>query len=257
VNADYHRANRERWEAGAALWEERADSRELWRRCPSEPELVLCDEERELLRGIRGRRVCVLGSGDNQVVFALAGLGALVTSVDFSRNQLDVGERRAVELGLTVTFVQADVTDLSVFREGSFEVVYTGGHVAVWVSDLAKFYREAGRILAVGGLFLVNEYHPYRRIWRRSADTLVVGFPYFDRGPHVSHLTADILEPAPGSFPTYEFHWTVADFVGAVMASGCRLLLVHEHGEEYGDWEEAPFAGLPELLLIAARRVSE
>jgi len=32
VKADYHRANRERWEAGAALWAERADSRELWRR---------------------------------------------------------------------------------------------------------------------------------------------------------------------------------------------------------------------------------
>src|SRR4030042_1075709 len=60
----------------------RADSRELWRRCPTEPGLVLSARELELLRDVRGRRACVLGSGDNQVVFALAGLGARVTSVD-------------------------------------------------------------------------------------------------------------------------------------------------------------------------------
>jgi SAM-dependent methyltransferase len=253
---DFHRANRERWEAGSARWAEMADSREIWRRCPSEPGLVLCDRELELLREVKGQRVCVLGSGDNQVAFALAGLGARVTSVDFSRNQLDVASRRAAELGLAIDFVQADVTDLSAFGNGRFEAVYTGGHVAVWVSDLARYYGEAGRVLAPGGLFIVNEYHPFRRVWRRLPDRLVLGTTYFDRGPHGQRLTADILEPVPGPYPTYEFHWTVGDYIGAVIAAGCRIVLVEEHGEECGDWEGAPMAGLPEFLLIAARKTT-
>jgi SAM-dependent methyltransferase len=254
VSNEYHRANRERWEAGARLWAERADSRGLWRRCPTEPSLVLCERELEHLADIQGRRVCVLGSGDNQVVFALAGLGAVVTSVDISENQLAIARTRARELGLSVTFVQADVTDLRVFTDGSFDVVYTGGHVAVWVSDLQTYYREAGRILGPGGLFIADEYHPFRRIWKRSPDALVVESSYFHRGPHAYDASDDILEPAPGRFRAYEFHWTVADYLTAVLKAGCRLIAIEEHGEEVGDWEGAPLQGLPEFLLIVARK---
>jgi len=118
----------------------------------------------EYLDGLSGTRVCVLGSGDNQVVFALAGLGAAVTSVDISQNQLDIAMKRSDELGLMVSFVRADVTDLSSLATASFDVVYTGGHVAVWVADLAKYYSEAARILRPNGLYVVNEYHPFRRI---------------------------------------------------------------------------------------------
>ena len=84
-----HDANRKRWDAGSEQWAKRADSRGHWRRCASEPELVLSDTELEYVADISGKRVCVLGSGDNQVVFALAGLGAILTSVDISQKQLD------------------------------------------------------------------------------------------------------------------------------------------------------------------------
>src|SRR5260370_13008670 len=127
----FHSANKDRWEAASENWRQAADRRGIWHRCPTEPELVLSDMELHYLADIAGRRVCVLGSGDNQVVFALAGLGALVTSVDISQNQLQVAERRSHELGLSVKFVQADVTDLSTFADGSFDSVYTGGNVAV------------------------------------------------------------------------------------------------------------------------------
>src|SRR5687768_10139733 len=94
-----HAANQRRWEAASERWAQGADSRGLWRRCPQEPELVLSPSELKYLAGIAGKRVCVLGSGDNQVVFALAGLGASVTSVDISHNQLQVAQRRSEELG--------------------------------------------------------------------------------------------------------------------------------------------------------------
>ena len=88
----WHEANRGYWDASSENWARCADSRELWRRCPKEPELVLCDRELARLRDVRGRRICVLGSGDNEAVFALAGLGASVTSVDISGCQLEFGE---------------------------------------------------------------------------------------------------------------------------------------------------------------------
>jgi hypothetical protein len=82
---EYHGANRNRWEASAENWARGADSRGIWRRCSTEPSLVLSPVELEYLSDVKGKRVCVLGSGDNQVVFALAGLGAEVTSVDIAK----------------------------------------------------------------------------------------------------------------------------------------------------------------------------
>jgi SAM-dependent methyltransferase len=249
-----HEVNRKRWDAGSEQWAKGADSRGLWRRCPSEPELVLSDKELEYLADIRGKRVAVLGSGDNQVVFALAGLGGIVTSVDISKNQLDVAERRARELGLPVSFIRADVTDLSAIDSGTFDAVYTGGHVAVWVSDIDAYYAEAARILRPDGLFVVAEYHPFRRIWKESPDQLAVESPYFERGPFEYDVSEDILRPKPGNLISYEFHWTIADTINAVLKSGCRLLKVDEFGNDVADWEGAPLHGLPEFFLIIAQK---
>jgi len=250
----FHAANKTRWEAAAAPWAQGADSRGLWRRCPQEPHLVLCPKELEYLSDIAGKPVCVLGSGDNQVVFALAGLGASVTSVDISQNQLYIAEQRSRELGLSVSFVQGDVTDIGMLGDRCFDVVYTGGHVAVWVADLETYYSEAVRILQPDGLFIINEYHPFRRIWRDSKESLVVESPYWERGPFEYDLSGNILRPEPGTLKSYEFHWTIADYINGVLKAGCRLLSVHEYGEEVCDWEGAPMQGLPEFLLIIARK---
>jgi ubiquinone/menaquinone biosynthesis C-methylase UbiE len=250
-----HAANQRRWDAASEAWARGADSRGLWRRCPTEPNLVLSDTELHYLAGIAGKRVCVLGSGDNQVVFALAGLGAFVTSVDISLNQLQVAKDRARELKLTIDFVQADVTDLSVLADESFDIVYTGGHVAVWINDILKFYAEAVRILKPNGLLLICEYHPVRRIWKQSKTELVVNSHYLERGPF--ELSEDVLARTPGSLESFEHHWTVADYLNAVVRAGGRIVFVDEFGEQVADWEGAPLVGLPEFLLIVARKDAE
>ena len=253
----FHAANKDRWEAASEHWAHAADSRGLWRRCPTEPGLVLSAMELHYLAGIANRRVCVLGSGDNQVVFALAGMGARVTSVDISHNQLRVAEQRSRELGLAIEFVQADVSDLSALPDGSFDAVYTGGHVAVWVADLQKYYTESARILAPAGLLMISEYHPFRRLWNESQTTLSIKSSYFERGPFEYDYTENVLSRAAGALKCYEYHWTVADFLNSVIGAGCRILFVDEFGEHVGDWEGAPLAGLPEFLLIVARKDGE
>jgi SAM-dependent methyltransferase len=179
---DPHQANRTFWDASTEWWKEREDRRGLWMRAPQEPRLVLSTAEMRYVADIQGVEVCVLGSGDNEVAFALAGLGGRVTSVDISARRLAVAADRARTLDLSLRFVQADVTDLSVLADDSFGLVYTGGHVSVWVADLQQYYAEAGRILAPGGLFVAHEYHPMRRMWE-EADSHKPRYRYLDRGP--------------------------------------------------------------------------
>lgn len=251
---DMHEANRIRWDAASSRWARGADSRGLWRRCPSEPDLVLSPTEVKYLGDVSGKRIAVLGSGDNQAAFALAGLGASVTSVDISQNQLDVAEGRAREVGLAISFVRADVMDLSVIDSETFDIVYTGGHVAVWVSDLKTFYKEAARILVPNGLLIIAEYHPFRRVWKESKEELTVGYSYFERGPFEYSMTDDILLPKPGELKSYEFHWSISDYLNSVLRAGCQIVETDEFGTEVADWESAPMQGLPENLLIIARK---
>jgi SAM-dependent methyltransferase len=252
----FHEANRRRWEAGSASWATRADRRGIWKKCHRDPSLVLHPSELGWLGDMAARKVAVLGSGDNQAAFALAGRGAEVTSVDISEQQIEVARRRAASLGLRMDFVRADVVDLSALGDAAFEVVYTGGHVAVWVADLRRYYAEAARILAPGGRLIVSEYHPFRRVWKRPADTLEVGVNYFDRGPHRHTVGPDALYPVPGELEQFNFHWTVADYISAILASGCELIHAEEFGDASGTWEGAPMTGLPKSLLLVGRRSS-
>jgi SAM-dependent methyltransferase len=253
----FHDANRSRWEAGAASWARRADTRGIWRNAHRDPSLALHPAELAWLRDLAGKHVAVLGSGDNQAVFALGGLGAVVTSIDISERQIEIARDRAETLGLQVHFVNADVVDLSALDDAAFDVVYTGGHVAVWVSDLSSYYREAARILKPGGLLIVSEYHPFRRVWRHGATGLEIGFNYFDRGPHRFEALSDVLASGPGDWEQFEFYWTVADYISALLTAGCGLLHIEEFGDTCEEWERAAMAGLPASLLLVGRRERE
>ena len=249
-----HEANRKGWDAASACWQAAVERDVDWRRCPADPAIALVEEELELLGDVAGKDACVLGSGDNLAVFALAGMGARLTSVDISQAQLDTAASRAVETGLDIAFLRADTVDLRELGDESFDLVYTGGHVAVWVSDLERYYAEACRILRRGGMLMVNEYHPFRRIWRASRDRLELARGYFERGPH-RHDRSDAVPGAPpGSLPSYEFNWTVADYVTALMHGGCELAAIREIGDRRERWESAPLAGLPNALLLVGRK---
>lgn len=242
-----HEANQAFWDASTKWWKQKEDKRGLWMKAHTDPALVLSQAEMPFVKDVAGKDVCVLGSGDNEVAFALAGLGGHVTSVDISERRLDVAADRARTLGLQLTFVRADVTDLAVLEDHSFDLVYTGGHMSVWISDIHKYYAEAVRILKPRGLFVVNEYHPIRRMWL-DADGPEPSHSYFNRGPY-SYTSGEGL-------PTFEYHWTVADHIQSVVDGGCRILKVEEHGERIEDeyWMAVNLTKLPAYLLIVGRK---
>ena len=219
---EQHEANRAFWDTSTNWWKEKENKRGLWMKAHENPSLALNPSEMPFLKDVDNKNVCVLGSGDNEVAFALAGLGGHVTSVDISQRRLDVAKDRSDMLGLELTFVRADVTDLSALKNDSFDLIYTGGHMSVWISNIQKYYTEAVRVLSSGGLFVVNEYHPFRRMWS-EADGPVPCNSYFNRGPY--------RYKSDEGLPSFEYHWTVSDHIQAVVDAGCNIVKVDEHGE--------------------------
>jgi len=57
------------------------------------------------------------------------------------------------------------------------------------------------------------------------------------------------------SLPSYEFHWTIGDFMTAVRDAGCELIALREIGDQKEGWETPPLTGLPQDLLIVERKI--
>ena len=56
--------------------------------------------------------------------------------------------------------------------------------------------------------------------------------------------------------PTFEYHWTVADHIQAVIDAGCRITKVEEYVEKIEDeyWMMVNLDKLPTYLLIVGTK---
>ena len=242
-----HEGNRACWNGWAEWWGTRREEVGVWKLCHERPELVLSPGELQFMSDLRDKKVCVLASGDNEVAFAMAGMGARVTSIDISEGQLAIAEQRSRLLGLDISFLRADVTELDDIPDETFHLVHTGGGVECWISDLPRYYGEAARILKPGGLFIVNEFHPFGALF--SNETPWPLEDYSNRGP----FTYTSNEGFPGT----EHHWTVADRIQTMLDVGCELVSVVEHEGTSADHEREEKADdprVPRYLLSVARK---
>ena len=264
---EIHERNRRKWNRGADGWKALRDEDGLWRRCPDEPALAFEGQALEIIRArvgdLDGKEVCVIGSGDNYAAFALAGLGAKVTSTDISENQLKVASDRATELGLEMAFVRADAAGLQPLGDASFDLVCSTNGFFVWISHVGAIFDAVHRVLKPGGHYVFYDIHPFQRPWKQQIRPISMEKPYSDTGPYED-----------GEEGSCEFNWTMADLLNPLVRSGLVLRQIAEsppddprfwEGHSYcagkdeslTDWRVNPRAGLPVWLTVAAQKPSE
>ncbi|HNT76303.1 MAG TPA: class I SAM-dependent methyltransferase [Anaerolineae bacterium] len=261
-----HEANRRYWDALSPHWKSLRDRDRLWERCPREPDLAFEGGALALMQTCCGdladRAVCVIGSGDNYAAFALAGLGACVTSTDISQGQLEVARERAQRLGLAMEFVRADAADLAPLPAAAFDLVCSTNGFFVWIAQPARVFAAVQRVLKPGGCYVFYDVHPFQRPWRDQVDPIQMAKSYWDVGPYTEVETG-----------ACEFNWTLADLLNPLAEAGLVLRQVLEspakdarfwegHSYEAGvnaalmDWQVNPRAGLPVWLTVCAQKVS-
>ncbi len=263
---EMHEANRRSWDAAAKGWGELRDQDQLWRQCPKSPEIAFEGQALEMMLqyvgDLSGKRICVIGSGDNYASFAFAGLGANVTSVDISEKQLSIAEKRAQILDLQINFVCADAANLEALAVDSFDLVCSTNGFYVWISEPMKVMTEICRILRPGGYYVFYDIHPFQRPWKQEpVRPLEMAKSYWDTGP---------FEDTDDSV-TYEFTWTLSDLLNPLLDSGLLLRKMiesppmnarfwqdfsYETGtdDRLMDWKFNPRAGLPTWLTVTAQK---
>jgi len=258
-----HETNRRYWDANASTWKALRERDGNWRRCPNEPELGFAGGALRLIRitcgDLTGKSACVIASGDNYAAFALAGLGAHVTSTDISQRQLDVARERAAELELDIQFVRTDAADLSPLKPESFDMVCSTNGLFVWIASPAAVMSAVHRVLKPGGFYIFYDIHPFQRPWKDQRIPIEMEKPYWDVGPFAYED------------PSFEFHWTMADFLNGAADAGPVLHKMLEspadderfwEGDSYEpgsqtclmDWQQNPRAGLPVWLTLTLQK---
>lgn len=262
---EMHRVNQRRWDMQAPDWQKLRDGDQRWSRCPQQPELAFGGQAlamiHEFAGDLSGKRACVIGSGDNYAAFALAGMGAAVTSSDISARQLEVAAQRAGMLGLDIEFVRCDAAGLGPLPTAQFDLVCSSNGFWIWIADPGQVFSAVHRVLKPGGYHIFYDIHPFMRPWK-DRTAIEMEKPYFETGPFVDR--------EPGS-RSYEFHWTLSRLINPLLDAGLILRRIAETPAEDSrfwqdssyqpgtdpqllDWRHNPRAGLPVWLTVAAQK---
>jgi len=208
---------------------------------------------REKFPDLHGKRVLVPSSGGNEAVYGFHMLGAKVTSADISERQIFNAKHIADSNGWDIEFLCADSMNLDCINDGEYDLVYTSNGVHVWIHDLLKMYGHFHRALRSGGSYIMFETHPFDRPFDTNNQEIVIIKPYENVGPF-------------GNPPTYA--WRIQDIFNSVIKAGFTLEHMEEFHPEIGDcdswwdryeeekfdWNQNPWAALPQWIGISAAK---
>lgn len=171
---------------------------------------------------LRGKKVLVPSSGDNRAVFALAALGAEVTSCDICEKQLIYAREIAEKNGLDIQFQVENTMKLEGISDDTYDLVYTSEGVHVWINDLCGMYHNIYRVLKKGGFYINYEIHPFTR-----------PFAYDDARPESKEIVIQKDYDATGPFENgTEYRWRLQDILNAICDSHIVLKRLEEMHDE-------------------------
>lgn len=213
---------------------------------------------RKYLPDLENRRILLPSSGDNHVAFALAVMGARVTSADISERQLENAAGIAKQLHLDIEFIYDDTMKLSRIPDSAFDLVYTSNGTLSWIDDLDGMYRNFCRVLKPGGYAVLYDMHPFSRPFSGEAF----------KEPKIVKSYQDV-------FP--DLHWRIQDIVNSQVKAGLSVCEMAElpaldasfwfsyaelqeknqaELEGINDWQKNPLAALPAWLALVSKKTA-
>jgi len=151
INRDYWNGMAQDWvAAGERLWACTVPQWGVWGTPNAEAPLLPAD--------MSGQTAIELGCGTGYVSGWMARLGANVTGIDISENQLATARRLADDHGANITFLHGNAEETGL-PDASFDFAISEYGAAIWC-DPDVWLREAHRLLRPGGHLVFLGNHP-------------------------------------------------------------------------------------------------
>jgi SAM-dependent methyltransferase len=251
----YIEANRAAWDQWAALGS--VASRPVEALDPRSARLLLDPDGWLPWREIHS--VVCLAAGGGQQAPAFAMLGCDVTVVDSSAGQLAIDAEVADKLGLRITCVEADMTDLADIGIADVDLVYQPIS-SCYTADIAGVYRQIHDVLRPSGLYRTEHWNPvHMRLWiTRQHDERGYLLTMGD-SPTAPLVTTVTYGPAGESLlESWTFPHSLESLLGGLCDAG---FLIRRLAEDRGGDPDAPngseahlSAIIPPFFRLLARR---
>jgi ubiquinone/menaquinone biosynthesis C-methylase UbiE len=176
-----------------------------------------------------GLKVLCLASGGGQQAPILAALGAEVTLLDASPQQLAQDRLVAARDNLSIRLVEGDMADLSAFADASFGLIFNPPST-LFIPDVAPVWRECYRVLQPGGVLLTGFLNPdefvFDPVALDTAGAFVVKYPL----PYVEHatLSPEELETRVRTKAMFHFSHSMEAQLGGLTKAGFVLTGFYE-----------------------------
>lgn len=109
---------------------------------------------------LKGKNVLCLASGGGQQSIGFALLGANVSVVDFSAEQLEKDRIASKRLSFVIRIVKSDMRDLSMFKSSEFDVIYQPYSIN-YIPKVNKLFDEVARVIKPGGVYHLMFHNPF------------------------------------------------------------------------------------------------
>lgn len=250
----------------------------------SQPKLALTLEEAMAYinrRGfydtsLEGKQVLCLASGGGQQSIAFALLGAQVTVVDFSEEQLAKDRLVAEKYQKQIRIVKSDMRSLSFCRDEEFDIVYQPYSIN-YIPSVDPVFDEVARILKPNGLYDLMFHNPYvhgswkdgcwEKEWQKNELWQGIGYPiwqpYQDGYPiqtgDPNWNFTDANNQAIQLESPQEYRHTMSTMMNGLIIRGMEILTYKEEvGQEWesrpGTWEHYKTCLPPWIYMLSKKK---
>ena len=166
-------------------------------------------------------KVLCLASGGGQQAPIFAALGAEVTLLDASANQLAQDKYVAERNGLHIKMLEGDMADLSAFENNYFDLIFNPPST-LFVPDLKPIWQECQRVLKPGGTLMTGFMNPDEFIFDTYALDNEGAFVVKNSLPYVEHETLNQkeLEERKRNKAMFHFSHTMEAQLGGILGVG-------------------------------------
>ncbi len=212
---------------------------------------------------IRGKAVLCLAGGGGQQSAGFALLGATVTVVDLSEEQLQRDREVAAHYQVNIQTLQGDMRDLTHLPAQGFDIVWQP-YSLNFVPDARLVFREVARVVRPEGLYRFNCANPFvsgltEQDW--NGEGYLLKHPYRDGAeltypdpPWVHASGEPILRPR-------EYRHTLSTLINGLIAQGFVIRRVSDDTDfhpdphaEPGTWDHFTAIAPPWLTFWASNR---
>ena len=195
----------------------------------SEQVSIISPTQKDELGDIKGKKLIHLQCNTGADTISLARMGARVTGVDLSPDNIFYAKKLAADFCINdARFIESNVLEIMHKHDEKYDIVFTTEGVLCWLPDLYLWARNVRHLLADDGYLYLMDSHPFFMAWNEEKlPELVIKYPYFQK-------TADedgwIGGYASESKPATNYSWmyTVGEIITALSQAGLHVEWFHE-----------------------------